>query len=59
MFIYRIGLAPSLAAATNWLTSGLIFKNNKPNTNNWQPLALYDYISFHPSLWQSIITNIT
>lgn len=53
-----MGFAPSLAAATTWLLAGLVLKNNKTITNIWQPINLYDYISFDPKLWSSIITNL-
>jgi len=59
MFIYRMGLAPSLISATHWVTRGLIYVNNKIYTNCWSPIKLYDYITFHPSLWVSIIFNLT
>lgn len=59
MFIYRTGLAPSLIAAKNWVTSGLISINNKIIKNTWQPLKLYDFLTFNPKIWPLIINNLT
>lgn len=58
MFIYRTGLAPSLTAAKNWITSGLVSVNNKIIWNTWQPLKLYDYITFDTRLWTLIVNNL-
>jgi len=58
MFIYRLGFAPSLIAAKNWVTNGFIQVNNKVQQNAWKPIQLYDLVSFSPNIWSQISTNL-
>jgi hypothetical protein len=57
MVLYWIGVAPSLMTAIQWVTRGLVNVNNQIEYNKWKTLRLYDFVSFHPRLWESIIKN--
>lgn len=58
MFIYWIGFAPTLFTAKDWVNKGLIKVNNKTSWNDWQPIKLYDFISFDITLWKFIALNL-
>lgn len=58
MFIYWIGFAPTLFTAKDWVNKGLIKVNNKICWNDWQPIKLYDFISFDVTLWKFITLNL-
>lgn len=58
MFIYWIGFAPTLSTALDWVTKGLIKINNKICWNDWQPLKLYDFVTFDNSLWKFMALNL-
>ena len=57
MFIYRIGFAPSLIAAENWINAGHIYLNNKIEYNIKKPVKLHDFITFNPIIWEKITNN--
>ena len=47
MFIYRIGLAPSLASAINWVKSGFITINQRISKDPKKLIKLHDFVSFN------------
>jgi ribosomal protein S4 len=51
MFLYRIGFAPSVNGAEEWITKGYVYINNKPEHNIYKPIKLYDFLTFVPFLW--------